>query len=182
MSLKNAYQKIIDFLNKNKIDYLVIGGIPASLYGEPRFTADIDICLFVKKRKIKEFLEKLKREGFEFEEKKVKERIKFTETFRVYYKETPIDFIIASTPFEREAIKRKKIVKFQNVKANFPSLEDFILFKIITLREKDLWDAKNVVIRYKDKLGRRYLEKWAKVFCEEAESLKIWNNLQRLFE
>jgi hypothetical protein len=58
MSLRNTYQKIIKFLHKNKIDYLVIGGIPASFYGEPRFIADVDVCLFIKKGKIKEFLEK----------------------------------------------------------------------------------------------------------------------------
>ena len=182
MSLKKAYRKIISFLNENKVDYLVIGGVASGLLGEPRFTTDIDICLFVKKKDIKSLIEKLEEAGFDLDKKQIKERIKLSQTFRVFCKDIPIDFILSSTEFEKEALKRKQIIKFQGVKANFPSVEDFIVFKIISAREKDIADAKATFIRHKERLNISYIEKWIKKFCEIAQSLMYWNNFKKIME
>ena len=54
-SLPEVFQKTVHFLEGNKIDYLVIGGIAVATLGYPRMTEDIDFCTFIKKREIKEF-------------------------------------------------------------------------------------------------------------------------------
>lgn len=41
--LKEAFRKIIRFLEGENIEYLLIGGIAVSVLGEPRVTGDIDI-------------------------------------------------------------------------------------------------------------------------------------------
>ena len=43
MLLEDAYKKLISFLNKEKIDYSIIGGGAAGILGEPRLTGDIDV-------------------------------------------------------------------------------------------------------------------------------------------
>lgn len=62
--LAETFRKIINFLKKNNFDYLIIGGIASAALGYPRLTQDIDICIFIKRKKVKEFLKKVKIAGF----------------------------------------------------------------------------------------------------------------------
>src|SRR5881394_1781079 len=43
--LYNELRKIIDALDRNRIDYAVCGGIAMAVYGRPRATVDIDILI-----------------------------------------------------------------------------------------------------------------------------------------
>jgi len=43
--LYNELRKIIDALDRNRIDYAVCGGIAMAVYGSPRATVDIDILI-----------------------------------------------------------------------------------------------------------------------------------------
>ena len=54
--------------------------------------------------------------------------------------------------------------------------------KIIPGREKDLLDAKGVVIRNEGKLDIRYLESWAMMLSDEAEDMRIWHTLEKLLK
>ena len=46
-----------------------------------------------------------------------------------------------------------------------------ILLEIIPGRDKDLLDAKSIVLRHKGKLDTDYLETWATKLCDEAEDM-----------
>ena len=47
-------------------------------------------------------------------------------------------------------------------------------------RDKDMLDAKSIVIRHKDKLDRKYLEEWIQQISDEARDMAIWNRLIKL--
>ena len=68
------------------------------------------------------------------------------------------------------------------MKAFFPTPEDLILLKIIPHRAQDLLDAEKVVLRHKRSLNIKYLKDWAKRLSDEAEDLRIYNELQRLLK
>ncbi len=55
-----------------------------------------------------------------------------------------------------------------------------ILFKIIVGRDKDIIDAKSIVLRHREQIDRRYLEKWAQRISDEAEDIGIWNRLNEV--
>lgn len=181
-SLPELFKKIISFLETNNYDYLVIGGIAAAVLGYPRLTEDVDICIFIKRSAVKKFLTRVKKLGFLFDEKKTLERIKETGTFQINYQELHIDFLIASTQFERSALIRKRRIKVYDTFSNFPTPEDMILFKIIPGRYIDLADIENIAIRYKRKLDEKYLLAWAKKLSEEAEDLRIYNAVKKLLD
>lgn len=180
--LEDVYKKAANFLNKEKYEYIVIGGIAVGTLGEPRVTGDVDIDIVLGKDKLPEFLDKAKKAGFKFDEEKCKKRAEATGTFQINYGDFHIDFIIASIGLEKEAFKRKRIIKLYNTKAFFPTPEDLILLKIIPGRPQDLLDVQRVVERHKKKLDTRYLENWAKRLSDEAEDTRIINELQRLLE
>lgn len=180
LRLDKLYRKVIGFLNREKVNYIVIGGVAAGTLGEPRVTGDVDIDLSISKKDMADFLSKAKKAGFQFDKNVCKERAKRTGTFQIKYKEFHLDFIIASTDLEREAFKRKKVIRLYNIKAYFPTPEDLILLKVISGRPLDIIDAEKVAIRWSGKLDSKYLESWAQELSDEAENLRIYNEVTRL--
>ena len=43
-----------------------------------------------------------------------------------------------------------------------------------------LLDAERIVMRHKDKLDTGYLQSWARKLSDQAEDMKIWNELDGL--
>jgi len=182
LKLQDVFRKVIEFLEKYKFEYLIIGGVAASVLGEPRATGDIDISLSIRKNKIKDFLKYAEKEGFRFNSKEVDKRVKETGTFKIWYDDVHIDFIIVSTGFEKSAFKRKQKLSFLGLQANFPSPEDLILLKIIPGRPLDIRDAENIAIRHKNELDEEYLLSWAEKLSDEAEDMRIYNEIKRLLK
>lgn len=181
-SLGEVFREVISFLEKERYDYLVIGGIASGILGNPRMTQDIDICIFIQKSNIKNFLQKARECKFDIEKKEMLKRAETTGTFKIQKGKIHIDFIISSTDFEKEALLRRKRLKVYGIKAWFPSPEDLILFKIIPARYIDVADIEAVIIRYSEKLDTEYLLTWAKRLSDEAEDMRIYNELQKLLE
>jgi len=182
MSLVDTYKKIVNFLNSNSYSYFVIGGIAAGTVGEPRFTADVDVDIVINKEDVPDFLSKAAEAGFKVPVKKCLKSVDQFGVFQISLGDYHIDFIIASTDLEEQAYKRRKSIQLHGVKAFFPSPEDLILMKIIPGREKDLLDAKGVIIRHTGKLDLQYLETWAMKLCDEARDMRIWQKLNKLLE
>ena len=180
--LEEVYKKVVDFLNKEKFEYIIIGGIAAGTLGEPRVTGDVDVDILLEKDKIPDFLRKAKEAGFKVDEGKCKRSAKERGIFQINYGDFHIDFIIASIDLEREAFRRKKAVKLYNIEAFFPTPEDFILLKIIPARAQDLLDARRVIVRHKAKLDMKYLRAQAKKLCDEAQDMRILNELRKLLK
>lgn len=54
----NLFEKIFRQFNKERIQYLVVGGVAVNLHGYLRFTGDLDILLLLEEKNIKK-LDKL---------------------------------------------------------------------------------------------------------------------------
>jgi hypothetical protein len=182
MALVDAYKKIVKFLNSGGYNYIVIGGIAASTIGEPRITADIDVDIVINNEDVPHFLNKAIKAGFKVPMKKCIESAQQMGVFQISFGDYHIDFIIASTDLETQACQRRRSIQLHGVKAFFPSPEDLILMKIIPGREKDLLDAKGIIIRHQGKLDMQYLKTWAMKLCDEAQDMRIWQALNNLLK
>jgi predicted nucleotidyltransferase len=180
--LEDVYKKVVTFLNRGKYKYLIIGGVAAGTLGEPRITADVDVDIIIDKKSIPDFLDKATYAGFSVLKEKCLVSARRTGVFQINLEDFHVDFIIASTDLETTAFERAKTIKLYGIKAFFPSPEDLILLKIIPGRDKDLLDAKSVVLRHKGKLDTRYLKTWATKLCDEAEDMRIWKVLNNLLK
>jgi hypothetical protein len=178
--LEQVYKKVVTFLNRGKYKYLIIGGIAAGTLGEPRVTGDVDVDIILDQEDVPDFLAKAKKAGFKVSPKKCLRTAEQTGTFQIHYGDFHIDFIIASTDLEKQAFNRRKTIKLYGIKAFFPTPEDLIIFKIIPGRKQDLLDAERVVMRHAGKLDTEYLKTWARKLSDQAEDMRIWNELDRL--
>lgn len=179
-SLPEVFRKITTFLNKEEYDYLLIGGIAIGALGAPRMTQDIDFCLFVNKAQIRSLLKKAKDEGFSFQEKEVISRIRETGTFQINRGSYHIDFLVASTDFEKTALRRRQRLKVYGADAYFPTAEDMILFKIVPARHIDMADIEGIVGRKGADLDRKYLLGWAQKLSDQAQDMRIYNDIKKL--
>ncbi|MBI2981402.1 MAG: nucleotidyltransferase [Deltaproteobacteria bacterium] len=179
-SLKETILKTVDFLESEGIEYFVLGGVAVSMIGEPRLTADFDLDLSLEKTQVADFLGKAKQHSFLVDEGEAKTRSDRFGSFKIFYGDVRIDFILASTDLEKEAFGRRQKMVLFGKEMFFPSPEDLILLKIVPGRPKDLIDAESVVLRHKGKLDQAYLRKWAQKICDEAEDFRVMRQLDQL--
>ena len=179
-SLDKLFVKTINFLEKQKIPYLIIGGLAVGVLGEPRMTQDIDLIIFIPKNDLPKLLDKIKKDGFSVNKKIALKDAYQKGTFRMDFEGLWVDLIISSTEFENSAFKRKIKTELFGKRVYFPSPEDLVLLKVVPGREKDLLDARTIIERHKGKLDKKYIESWAQKLSDEAEDLRIWNTTKKL--
>lgn len=179
IKFSDLFKRVVNLLENAKIGYLLIGGVAVGVWGKPRVTEDIDFIIFSSKNDIKRIKKVAENLGLEFKEIQ-HPQIPKTFLYRIHKGLYHADFIIASTDFEKTAFQRRVRVKIYGKDVYVPTKEDLILLKVIPGRGIDIFDAENIVIRNKGKLDEEYLMKWSQKLSDEAEDLRIYNEIKRL--
>jgi len=168
-------EKAFGFLRETEVPYLVVGGLAVIALGEPRTTGDADVVAFIRPKEAEKVIRWAARSGFEVDLDRELECLKETGTFSLRIPPFHLDVILASLPFEEEALHRSRPQRLFGLTIPFPTPEDLILFKILAGREKDLLDAQGVIRRHGKKLDVEYIEKTLRSLCDLAEDITPWN-------
>ena len=64
MELYQDFKEFLELLNKNKVDYVIVGGYALAFYGYPRYTGDIDIYIKPDLENSKKIIQTLNDFGF----------------------------------------------------------------------------------------------------------------------
>jgi len=172
-SLESALIAICRFLKQQNIPYMVIGGMANAVWGEPRATLDIDITIWVEDAKIQNLIQSLTPD-FKLLPENPREFISKTRVLPIATQtNTRIDLLFGMLRFEESAISRAIEKDIHGTPVRFCTSEDLILHKIISDREKDLHDAKNIIAHQKNKLDIVYLEPRIKELAEILEKPEI---------
>lgn len=158
-----------------------MGGMAVSIYARPRATYDIDGIISIKKGQIEDFLYILKESGFKYDKKEPIKFIRGLPFITLCYAKykTYIDLFIAGNKFQNNILARAKKVRFNKMSLNIISLEDLILIKLQTGRERDIEDVRDMILENMEKIDLRYLRKWARALNvhaflkDELKSLRI---------
>lgn len=164
-------EKIASILRELNISYAVTGGIAITVWGRPRFTADIDIVVELVSQKLDKLAEKLL--GIDkavYVDKRMMQRaLERRGEFNFIHPASglKVDFwVLKNDLFSREQINRAVRKKIANVPIIFVSPEDLILSKLLWYKESEsdrqLEDVASVLRRQK-KLDWRYLAEWSKI-------------------
>jgi len=169
-------RKILKISQQEKINLMFIGGIAVSVWGNPRATYDIDIVAQIEIEKIEDFLKIFYKNNFGYNKKEPLKSIQNLQfiTFTYPRKKSKIfiDFFIVRGNYFQEALKRKQIIKIFDLKIPVISPEDLILYKLLSRRERDMEDIRDILTLQKGKIDIDYLKKWAeklgvKTFLED---------------
>jgi hypothetical protein len=156
--LESALLEIVSILDELHIPYMLIGGLAVSLWGEPRATLDIDLSLWVEPDEFDSTVAALSIRLRPLPQ----DAAAFARETRVLpvvsSQEVRADLVFAALPAELEAIRRAQPTQVGGKTVNVAALEDLILMKLLSEREKDAEDARRLLQRFKGKLDRTYLE------------------------
>lgn len=153
------YLGIFKELNKEKIKYIVVGGMAVNFYGIPRMTYDIDLLLDLDDKNLKRFLKLMKEWNFkpkvpvdimDFANKRKRNDWIKNKNMKAFNLVNPawaiseIDIIINTPVDYKKAVKNLKFIKFQDVSVPTMSINDLILMKRESGRKQDKEDINNL--------------------------------------
>lgn len=158
-------------LKKQKLKYFITGGIAVSVWGKPRFTADIDIVVAIpSKNDARKLVEELKKidNSIYAEVKMAEEAVSRGGEFNIIHPNTgmKIDFwVLGKSIFDKIRLRRAKTKKIKRQIIFFSSPEDLVLSKLFWYKEsgssRHLEDAQSV-LKF-SKVNWHYLERWANI-------------------
>lgn len=178
--------KISRLLEDLKIPYLVTGGWAVTVWGRPRFTADIDLVIKISLPDIDglvKALQGLAEEGY-IDRGMVEEALETQGEFN-YISPTGIKvdfFVLPETAFGESQLARGVSRRILGESVRFISPEDLILVKLLWHREsgseKQLTDAHSVLEISAQQLDGDYLRKWARKLGVEELFNEISNDAE----
>lgn len=155
--LLHALEIIVNWLDKQRVPYMIFGGIANSIYGNPRQTFDIDVKISVPSGKNRsDFIGQLASVATLLPENPM-QFIAETSVLPVVVHDVRIDLVFAQLPFEEQAIKRSRTELFFSIPMKVCTVEDFILQKAVSTRQKDWDDIETVIDLQKENIDWKYL-------------------------
>lgn len=171
-----------DFLSGLRVPYMVVGAMAQAVWGLPRSTVDVDVTVWVEEAGIKDFVGELSKHFNVLPS----QPLEFIRDTRVLPVKTPggvhIDIMFGMSPFEMEALNRAVTRKVAGTDAKFCTAEDLILHKIISEREQDLLDVRQLIDIRKTELDREYLDTRVKELADILERPEIFDTYRRAIE
>ena len=162
---KELIERIAISLDKGGIPYMIIGGQAVLLYGEPRFTKDIDITLGIDVDTLDKVLVLTSKLSLTILVNDVGDFVKKTMVLPSLDVSTGIrvDWIFSHSNYERQAIERSNKVKFGDTIVRFASLEDVVIHKIIAGRPRDIEDVSIILLKTSE-YDYQYISRWLRKF------------------
>lgn len=143
MEVYQDLREFIELLNKNKVEYLIVGGYASSFHSRPRYTKDIDIWVNPTKTNAKKVLKTLSLFGFTGIEITVEDLTKKGQIIQLGYAPVRIDILtdLVGLTF-KHAYNNSENGTFGKLKnVRYISAEDLIINKKLSGRKQDLFDV-----------------------------------------
>lgn len=161
----------LDAVEAGRFEYLLYGGMAAALWGEPRYTEDADMILFLPERDAPRFLQEAARHGFFVEEDLAIQQIQINGWARLPLgsADSPwhLDLTLGDSPFDQSAVQRRRCVALFGRNVWVASPEDLIVYKLVSGRDVDLLDVQHIAER-QERLDSGYLRTWARWWEEQG--------------
>ncbi len=168
---------VCGFLDRESINYVIVGGLAVIFHGLPRTTMDIDIILQIGEEQMSKFVKFLKENGFFASREDMKAAFKEKTHCTVEDKESMIRLDIKGIYNEMDQRTFGKRTDFvhKGTKIYLASAEDTIANKLVFGSEQDIRDAESIYVRQSGKLDLNYLEE----ICGKMGVSEDYENLKQ---
>ena len=170
---------VVERLEKADIPYMISGSIAGNIYGEPRFTNDIDIVLQVGDHH-RQTIYNCFADGYYLSQVAVEDAFTRLGMLNIIHSTLFVkcDLIfLRPDEFSQNAFKRRQAVQIENHNVFFISLEDLILQKLLwrkeTQSEQQLSDIKRLIAQNDAILDREHLRTWSQRLDLQEEMAKF---------
>lgn len=129
-------------LRRNKVEYLIIGGVACEIYGSPRATKDLDIIILATLENAQRLLKALEEAGFGSAFLTTAEKIIANE-INIFQDYIRLDVLTKVKGLDfKKAWQNRQVKSLKAVKINVASIEDLINSKEASNRVIDKEDIK----------------------------------------
>ncbi|MGH7166045.1 MAG: DUF6036 family nucleotidyltransferase [Nitrospiraceae bacterium] len=181
-SLLPALGALCSLLKKSKTKGMIIGGVAASLLGQPRMTADIDATVILEDASIDRFFVLALAHG-------LTPRISNPAAFarrsamlllRHEASGVPVDVAQSRLPFERAATLRATRLEVEGFSVPLPTAEDLMIMKAIAHRPQDLEDIRGIILSQPE-LNVAFIRKEVMEFARALDMPDLWTDIAGMF-
>ncbi len=175
-----AIQRVIEKLDDRGV---IIGGVAASLLGEPRLTADADALLLISIDEVPMLIELAQAEGLHPRYADIVDFARRSRVVLLRHRESGIDVDISLglLPFEIEAVERSQEHRAGSLTVRLPTPEDLIILKAVAHRPKDMLDIE-AVIAAQPHLDKARIAYWVRQFAELLEMPELWTDVETMLD
>jgi len=139
------FKEFIALLNKNKVEYLIVGGYAVGLHGYPRYTGDIDIWIKTNEANSEKMVKILNEFGFNSYDIKKEDFLKLDNVIQLGYPPYRIDLMMLIDGVTFDECYANRIKKeIDEIEIDFIGYDDLIKNKRASGREKDINDINNL--------------------------------------
>ncbi len=179
--LLGTLRDLMGWIQIERVNGVIIGGIAASLLGRPRTTGDVDVLIMLEEEFWKTFLNQGEKYNFF---PRISEPLEFARQSRILLlKHKPsaidVDISFAVLPFEKKTIFNATTVDIKGLLIRLPKPEDLIIMKAVAARPKDLIDIESI-ISTNPKLNYRRIHKTVQEFADAIDMPDIIENLEKI--
>jgi len=177
--LNDALLMLSSWLTDHGVGHIVIGGFAVTVWGEPRFTRDLDVTVSVPPDKFAETIHLISSRFTSLAQDPVKFATE-TRVLPIMVESVPVDLIFAALPYEEDAIARAHPIKLHNGTVPVCSPEDLILHKIVSQRPRDHEDIEGVFRYRHSELDYSYLDPRVEELADALSDRNMLDWYQRL--
>ncbi|MGQ0633154.1 MAG: hypothetical protein ACT4QC_00975 [Planctomycetaceae bacterium] len=171
----------IGVLEQLRIPYLIVGSLASGAYGEPRYTADIDIVVDLEAEKIEPLCDAFPTPEFYVSRDAALDAVRRRRQFNVIHtvSANKIDFMISRRDAwsQQQLARRRREQVFEGIEGFTASPEDIIISKMNYYREggseKHTRDITGMLKVSGDRIDREYIADWA----GQLELTEIWTTI-----
>ena len=173
-----ALQRLLERFDNRGV---IIGGIAASLLGQPRLTADLDAVILLSTQDLPRLIEVAASEGMT---PRIADAEAFARKNRVLLLQhagsgIKIDISLGILPFESEMVERGQEIALGSLRLRLPTPEDLIVMKAVAHRPKDLADIQSIAVSHPD-LDQERIRFWVEQFGEALDLPELWIEILKL--
>ena len=151
------------FLEHEGLPYALIGGLAASLRGQPRVTADVDMVIIADVERALQLATSLEGTDFKPLFDGVEEVVQRAFILPLRHRTTNVklDLALGMSGFEHQAVARAEPIAVGGSSVSVALAEDLLIMKILAGRPQDEQDVRGLLIAQGDKLDWDYCLKVA---------------------
>lgn len=150
--MNSDFKELLKAFEKEKVEYLIIGGYAVAKHAEPRYTKDLDIWINNSKENAERVYRALKDFGAPLGGINSKDFTINTLVFQMGIEPSRIDILMGlkDLVFD-DCWQRRDVAKVDDIEIYFIEINDLILNKRMVGRPQDLIDVENLELKIREK-------------------------------
>ena len=180
-TLLAALADLMKWLDATNMPSMVIGGVAASVLGQPRLTQDVDALAILPEGEWANAVSTAARHGIL---PRIENPLDFARRSRVLLMRhvesgIDIDVIFGGLLFEQAAIDNSKIHDIGGLRVRLPRVEDLLVMKAVARRPKDLQDIEGLLAAHPE-ADVATVRRWVSEFATAMSTSDMLDDFDKL--